>query len=87
MGSGEAVICSSSRVTAQAFLLGLSKPPTPISVLDLRSRLHDVMELSGFRVSIHSDGEDLKEYSIEVSPDGKKATCWVPSQSGKVRYI
>jgi len=41
------------------------------------------MELSGFRVSIHSDGEELKEYSVEVSPDGKKATCWVPSQSGK----
>ena len=45
------------------------------------------MELSGFRVSIHSDGEELKEYSVEVSPDGKKATCWVPSQSGKVRHV
>jgi len=42
------------------------------------------MELSGFRVWIHSDGEKLKEYSVEVSPDGKKAACWVPSQSGKV---
>ncbi|KAF9646176.1 hypothetical protein BDM02DRAFT_3271155 [Thelephora ganbajun] len=41
------------------------------------------MELSGFRTSIHSDGEQLKEYSIEVSPDGKKVTCWIPSQSGK----
>ena len=44
------------------------------------------MELSGFRVSVYSDGEDLKEYSVEVSPDGKKVTCWVPSQSGKVRH-
>jgi len=25
----------------------------------------------------------LKEYSVEVSPDGKKATCWIPCQSGK----
>jgi hypothetical protein len=44
------------------------------------------MKLSGFHMSIESDGGLLKEYSIEVSPDGKKATCWIPSQSGKVRY-
>jgi hypothetical protein len=47
---------------------------------------HGIMELSGFRVSIHSDGEELKGYSVEASPDGKKAVCWVPSQSGKVRH-
>jgi hypothetical protein len=43
------------------------------------------MELRGFYVSIHSDGEQLKEYSVKISPDGKKATCWIPSQAEKVR--
>lgn len=42
------------------------------------------MQLSGFQVSIHSDGQQLKEYSIEVSQDGKTATCWIPCQTGKV---
>ena len=45
------------------------------------------MELSRFCVSIHSDGEQLKEYSVETSADGKKAACWIPSQSGKVRFF
>ena len=45
------------------------------------------MKLSGYHVSIVSDGERLEEYSVEVSPDGKKTTCWISSQSGKVTYI
>jgi len=45
------------------------------------------MELSGFHVCIHSDDEQLKEHSIEISPDGKKATCWITSESGKVRCV
>lgn len=45
------------------------------------------MKLSGFRVFIRSNGERLKEYSVEVSADGKKAICWIPSQSGKVMPI
>ena len=46
------------------------------------------MKLSGFHVSVHSNGRELKEYdSIEISPDGKKATCWIPSQIGKVRWV
>ena len=40
-------------------------------------------ELDGFSVSVHSEDEQLNEYSIEISPDGKKATCWIPSQSGE----
>ena len=68
-----------------------SSPRTfKITHADIHSRPakppHGIMELSGFRVSIHSDGEELKGYSVEVSPDGKKTTCWVPSQSGKVRH-
>lgn len=46
---------------------------------------HSSMELRGIHVVILSDDEELKEYSTKVSPDGKKATCWIPSQSGKVR--
>ena len=64
------------------------KSPTLISVLIVQIRLTALalMELSGLRMSINSDGEELKQYSVEVSPDGKKANCWVPSQSGKVRH-
>jgi hypothetical protein len=29
------------------------------------------MKLSGFHVSVHSNGRELKEYSVEISPDGK----------------
>ena len=54
---------------------------------DVRAYLRCTMKLSGFHVSVHSGGERLKEYSIEVSPDGKNVTCWIPSQSGKVIRI
>ena len=64
--------------------------PTPLALTPptgVRASLHCTMKLSGFHVSVHSGGERLKEYTIEVSPDGKKATCWMPSQSGKVTRI
>lgn len=41
------------------------------------------MKLLGFHVSIYSDDKRMKEYSVVISPDGKKATCWIPSESGK----
>ena len=46
------------------------------------------MQLSWFQMSIStSDGKQLKEYSTEVSQDGKKITCWIPCQTGKVRHV
>ena len=47
----------------------------------------NTMKLSGFHVSVHSNGRELKEHSIEISLDGKKAICWIPSQIGKVRWV
>lgn len=41
------------------------------------------MKLLGFHVSVYSDDKRLKEHSVVISPDGKKATCWIPSECGK----
>ena len=61
---------------------GLPKPPLSVRI---RSHLCSSMELRGLHVVINSDDKELEEYSVEISPDDKKATCWIPSQSGKVR--
>jgi hypothetical protein len=42
-----------------------------------------VMKLHGFSAWITVDGAELNQYNVEVSPEGNKATCWIPSQVGK----
>lgn len=43
------------------------------------------MDLKGYSAWITVDGIELKQYSVEVSPNGDSASCWVPSEAGKVR--
>lgn len=42
------------------------------------------MKLEGFEVYVHSDGEKLPEYQVKVDQNSKQATCFIPSQTGKV---
>lgn len=42
------------------------------------------MLLGGFEASVKVDDVALDEYAVEISEDGKRATCWIPSQEGKV---
>ena len=46
-----------------------------------------VMELNGFSAWITVDGTDLTHYNVEVSPEGDKATCWIPSEAGKASHL
>ena len=64
----------------------LSRSPTLISILNVQIRFHGTMKLPGVRISIRSDCEELKECTIEVSANGKKAACWVSGQSGKIGH-
>ncbi|KAJ7157604.1 hypothetical protein C8R43DRAFT_403314 [Mycena crocata] len=41
------------------------------------------MRLGQFSASVSVDGVELAEYAPEYSPDGKEATCWIPSEEGK----
>ncbi|KAJ7253420.1 hypothetical protein C8J57DRAFT_1348050 [Mycena rebaudengoi] len=41
------------------------------------------MQLGHFSASVSVDGVQLSEYAPEYSADGKEATCWIPSESGK----
>lgn len=40
-------------------------------------------DLNGVQVTIVSDDQPLEEY--EVTYEGDTATCWIPSEAGKVR--
>ena len=42
------------------------------------------MRLGGFEASVKVDDVALDEYAVEISKEGKRATCWIPSQEGKV---
>ena len=45
------------------------------------------MHLKGYQVWISCDGRPLPEYKVErKGDDGKTITCYIPSESGKVRY-
>ena len=35
---------------------------------------------------IQVDGVRLPEYATEIDPSGTKASCWVPSEAGKVSH-
>jgi hypothetical protein len=43
------------------------------------------MRLGDFEARVEVENVDLEEYDVKVSPDGKEATCWIPSEEGKVR--
>ncbi|PFH48368.1 hypothetical protein AMATHDRAFT_5862 [Amanita thiersii Skay4041] len=40
-------------------------------------------KLGTFEARIRIDGVELPEYGIEIDEEGKKASCWVPSEAGK----
>jgi len=42
-----------------------------------------MLQLGNFSACITVDDVELPEYSVTYSTDGKKATCWVPSEEGK----
>ena len=39
----------------------------------------------GARVMI--EDREVEHYAIEVNPDMKEVTCWIPSEEGKVREL
>ncbi|KAH9481198.1 hypothetical protein JR316_0005718 [Psilocybe cubensis] len=39
--------------------------------------------IGNFSAWIQVDNQPLPEYQIEYSQDGRKATCWIPSEAGK----
>lgn len=43
-----------------------------------------MLKLGNFTAWISVDGEPLAEFNTEISDDGKQATCWIPSEVGKV---
>ena len=44
-----------------------------------------MLHLDSFSAWISVDKVGLQAYAIEYSTDGKQATCWIPSEEGKVR--
>ena len=44
-------------------------------------------QIGHFQAWIDVENEQLLEYGVEYSADGKQATCWIPSETGKVRSI
>lgn len=45
------------------------------------------MDLKGYSAWITVDGTELKQYNVEISPEGNKASCWIPSEAGKASNI
>jgi len=46
-----------------------------------------MLRLGSLSAWITVDGEELQEYGVEISDNGKEATCWIPSKVGQVRSI
>jgi hypothetical protein len=51
----------------------------------LSASLSPMLQLGNLSAWITVDGKELKEYGVEISDDGKEATCWIPSKVGQVR--
>ena len=37
-----------------------------------------------YDVCVKIDSERLSEFDVEVDEEGKRVTCWIPSEAGKV---
>ena len=46
-----------------------------------------MLQLGNLSAWITVDGKKLEEYGVEISDDGREATCWIPSKVGQVRSI
>lgn len=46
-----------------------------------------MLQLGDLAAWITVDGRELEEYGVEISDNGKEATCWIPSKVGQVRSI
>ena len=47
---------------------------------------HHMPQIGNFQAWIDVENEHLPEYAVEYSADGKQATCWIPSEAGKVCF-
>lgn len=45
------------------------------------------MQLGGFDAVVEVDGIVQNEYLVQAAEGGKGASCWIPSQEGKVSSI
>jgi hypothetical protein len=45
-----------------------------------------MLRVGNFKAWIIAHGEELEEYEVEVDTINKTATCWVPSDVGRVRH-
>jgi len=44
------------------------------------------VQLKGFTAWISVESAELASYNVETTDDGKKVTCWVPSEAGKASW-
>jgi len=42
-----------------------------------------MLQLGSFSAWISVDNVELEQYGLEISADGKQASCWIPSEAGK----
>ena len=42
--------------------------------------------IANYSAWIEVDGKKLPEYDIQYSDNGTRATCWIPSEAGKVFF-
>ena len=45
------------------------------------------MQTKGFSAWIEVEDRELEQFNTEILDDGKKATCWIASEVGKVSQV
>ena len=45
-----------------------------------------MVQFGDYSVAIVVDGEPLPEFDVNISDDAKTASCWIPSEAGKVSF-
>jgi hypothetical protein len=43
--------------------------------------------IANYAAWIEVDGKKLPEYDVQYSDNGTRATCWIPSEAGKVFFF
>ena len=44
------------------------------------------LQIDGYTASVHCDGKELEEYGVKQE-GARTVSCWIPSESGKVRVV
>jgi len=84
---GKIEFTSSTRRTARAAITPEFQSSANGTALSLSSASLHIMKLGKCKVFIKCDGSNVREFNPVVHDGGRKVSCWIASEPGKVSVV